>query len=206
MLPTPDLPLAAMTILQNQCSLAFMIPFGIVSARCWGWRCWLGLPPCLWLCQCGDAACARRTPPEEGAPGCPRPCSQSFAVSTRVGNQLGAAQPRGAKLTAEVGTALSMGLCTAIAAALLLSGGAAALFTSDPAVLELCRHLLLPLAIVLLSEPAGGQPAAALAHGGAARAHLPGLTPPPTPALAQPTAGRRCSAARCAAAASRSGG
>lgn len=81
------------------------------------------------------------------------PYGLAYAVCARVGALLGQQNPRGAKLAAEVGTAMGVGVVSlASLALLLLRHRAAALFTTDPAVIQACAALMLPLAALLLTN------------------------------------------------------
>ena len=133
-LPQPDLQLAASGVLYNIIALAFMMPFGLVRVGVAHRR-------------AGRGRAVYRSHTQHAT------TPQAFAVGTRVGNLMGASQPGAAKVAAEVGTALGMGVMAVVGAALLAAPRQiAGLLTTDSEVVELCARLMPPVAVLLLGE------------------------------------------------------
>jgi MATE family multidrug resistance protein len=168
LLPSPDVPLAATGIIYNLNTIIFMAPFGLSYAVCARVGHHLGGARPRAAKLAGGAfsglfvhACSAM----HAGHACMHNCSAWLLASALVCARaqqftdapacLPACLP--ARLpAAEIGTAMGM-LASGLAALLLLLSrdSAPALFTSDPAVIQACSVLMLPLAALLLSEFAG---------------------------------------------------
>jgi hypothetical protein len=90
------------------------------------------------------------------------PCSLSFCISTRVGNELGANQPKKAKLAATVGISFSFMLrFSALLFVVMVRKIWATMFTQDAEIITLTSLVLPPLSDSASLETTHKQPAAA---------------------------------------------